>query len=131
MNIQERRITFVSVPSKGVFTKRGEAWDISPVFLKRLAELYIKFPQCAFVSPSMQQYLLLAYMPDHEPRYEDWRMQCEGMLAAATSMVVFTFPGWSDSYGVGEEINFANALGVVIRYLNPENGELTATPQVD
>jgi hypothetical protein len=43
------------------------------------------------------------------------------LLRAARGMIVFTLPGWRESYGVGQELALCAELGLPVHYLAPED----------
>lgn len=48
-----------------------------------------------------------------------WREFDQNMLARCGKLVVFQLPGWQDSKGLQNEINFAQAHNIPIEYLEP------------
>jgi hypothetical protein len=49
-----------------------------------------------------------------------WQTQNEGIINAATCVIVVKMDGWEQSIGVEMEIRFAQRNGIKIIYLNPE-----------
>lgn len=55
-----------------------------------------------------------------------WMAADRWLMIAAYGMIVVKMPGWQDSRGVGEEIDYFTAAGKPIEYLQPLPEELRA-----
>jgi hypothetical protein len=54
-----------------------------------------------------------------EPAGHDfWLKQDFAVLERCTKLVVYKMPGWNKSFGIGKEIEFAEAHGIPIEYLD-------------
>lgn len=50
-----------------------------------------------------------------------WLNQDYAILQHCDAMYVCMMPGWTDSYGIGKEIEFAQAKGIPVIYFSPED----------
>lgn len=116
-------IVFLSIPSKGQFTKYGagatERWYASDELLKFVAKLQLRHPNTTFISPSLTQYQTLPYMEGVEPKYEDWKLQCETALSVCHKMLLATFTGWEQSSGCKGERDAADKLHIPVELIDP------------
>lgn len=113
------KFIFISVPSKGVFEmKEDGTWKALPRFLEVLANLHRDYPNCVFISPSIQNYQILPYLGDSGPTYEHWKDQCRALIKKCDEVFVLTFESWSTSVGVGDEIMFAEELRIPVKYIS-------------
>lgn len=55
--------------------------------------------------------------------WEFWQNFCLSFLAQSDELMVYKMPGWENSRGLAEEIEFAKELGIKITYIehNPIN----------
>jgi hypothetical protein len=109
-------IIFIAIPSAGT-VKDG---TLTPDFLKRMAELVADMPQHTFISPMIQDYALLPYMPAVEATWEVWGAHCRRLIEVCDEVWVLTYPGWAASVGVTGEVNHATYFGKTVRFLDVE-----------
>lgn len=60
--------------------------------------------------------------------YEAWREQDEAMMRPAEEVWVAMLPGWRESAGIEEEVGFAEAARIPVRYLDPDTMEIFNSP---
>lgn len=94
-------IVFISVASKGAVTDG----KLNEAFLKNMAAYHMMFPDIVFMSPMINGYAVLPYMPRVEATYDIWGRYCEKMLAACDEVWVLQLPGWESSTGVKGEMS--------------------------
>lgn len=51
--------------------------------------------------------------------HDFWLRQCFGMLPRCTKLVVLALEGWESSRGVAAEMEFANAHGIPLEFMQP------------
>ena len=117
-------LVYVAAPSAGILTPPGkgdfggqvmtvghQAWNWPPFtrqFLEVMAKLRDDNPTAEFISPSLQNFMIVPFM-DHNTKvdYETWRHRCVTVLQRCDRLLVCPFKGWETSEGVQEEINTA------------------------
>ena len=62
-----------------------------------------------------------SYMYDMPTGYEYWKTRDRKMIALSDGIIVATLPGWEESEGVTDEIQYAKELGKDIIYLAPKD----------
>jgi hypothetical protein len=67
------------------------------------------------ISPITYGHTLLEYheMPSN---WDFWKKFCLSFLERCDEMIVYQMPGWENSRGVKEEIEFAKSKGIKITY---------------
>lgn len=111
------QVVYIAVPSAGVFEKRcDDTWRIKASFLQQLADLHKDHPSWVFISPSAQNYLILPFLPEVGPTYEDWKTRCRLLLGRCDAVLVLKFKGWEKSVGVSDEIAMAKELKLKVLY---------------
>jgi Domain of unknown function (DUF1937) len=58
--------------------------------------------------------------PGTHSDHDFWLKQDFALLAMADNLLVLQLHQWKRSYGVGQEIAFARAHGIPVKYLDPE-----------
>lgn len=51
--------------------------------------------------------------------YEAWQTRDRNMISRADGLIVATLPGWQESVGVADEIQYAESLGKPVYYVSP------------
>lgn len=97
-------LIFIAIPSKGTVTDN----QLKEGFLRFLAELHLGYPQHTFISPMVQDYALLKYMPSTEATWAAWGHHCKTLIERSDGVWVLRFEGWDTSVGVRGEIEHAN-----------------------
>ena len=111
------KVVFVSVPSYGVFTKNyAERWDVYQRFLEDLAQLHVDRPHDVFIAPSLQNYAILPYLPEHGPTYDTWKERCRLLMCSCDEVHVLRYKLWERSVGVKDEIEHAKFLRIPVTY---------------
>lgn len=100
---------FVSMPSKNVFKLLDDGeWQMHSLIKIVLADLHMKYPDAVFIAPSIQNYVLLPYLEGRiGPTYESWKERCRCLIDICDMMIVIKAPGWEESVGVMDEIEYA------------------------
>jgi hypothetical protein len=63
-----------------------------------------------------------------EIRSGDWWLQQDyEVLQYCGLLLVYTMDGWDQSYGIGQEVAFAQERGIPVKYIN-KNGEISDQP---
>lgn len=60
--------------------------------------------------------------------YEAWREQDEAMIRPAEEVWVAMLPGWRESAGIEEEVGFAEAARIPVRFMDPDTLEIFNSP---
>jgi hypothetical protein len=121
-------LIYIAVPSKDVFTKNGDEWVISPEFLKIQAQLRTENPRAEFVSPSLQNYTFLKFMPEGTGAdYATWRTRCRILLPRCDKILILPFKHWKNSDGVRDEIYLGIECNLEIE-LDKNRPEYGASP---
>lgn len=53
--------------------------------------------------------------------YEFWKNRDRRLISRSDGIIVVIMPGWQESVGVTDEIEFATSLGLPVHYLNPKD----------
>lgn len=122
-----RGLIYIAVPSLGAFFKKehDQDWEISEAFLKIQAALRVENPNAEFVSPSLQNYTFIHYMPQGTGAdYETWKTRCRILLPRCDKVLILPFPKWRESIGVTDEIQLAieRKIPVELDIARPEYG---------
>ena len=80
-----------------------------------LAELGLRF-----FSPISHSAPLIRAGADLE--HAEWLLLDQPLLANAGALIVVCFPGWQDSAGIKQEIEFMRTIGRPIFFLSPDYG---------
>lgn len=67
------------------------------------------------------------YMETNDTGFDNWRRNDLAFVSRCEEVWVLMIPGWDKSYGVAEEVKFAKANRVPVRYINVRNDELVVT----
>lgn len=103
------RVIFIAIPTKGT-VKDGA---LTPTFLAHLAKLHVENPDCAFISPMVQDYQVLPFM-NITATWEDWGKHCRAIIPRCDEVWVLKFDGWDTSVGVRGEMDCALANNIPI-----------------
>lgn len=117
------KIIYIAVPSKGVWTfdSVSDTWEVSGQLLDAMALFHVDHPDWVFISPSMQNYQVLPFLPEgYGADYEAWKTRCRALLPKCDVIWVLQFPDWERSVGVADEVQFAKELGLQVVYINME-----------
>jgi hypothetical protein len=109
-------LIFIAIPTKGTVSEGA----LTGEFLKDLAALTLKFPEHTFISPMVQDYALLKYMPNVDATWEVWGRHCRTLIERSDQVWVMTYYGYAESVGVRGEVEHAMKHEVLIQYVNPE-----------
>lgn len=115
----DRLIAYVCIASKDLLIPnhpRGAKPAFQASVMQDIARLHLEYPDVTFISPSIQNYEMLPYLPELPADYGGWRVRCENLMRISDYFVVMKTPNWRESVGVGEEIKFANANSKPIYY---------------
>jgi hypothetical protein len=112
----ERKIVFISSPYSHPDDEIRES--NFKIVSKLAAELNSK--GIVAVSPITYGHTLLNFkeMPTD---WEFWKEFCLTFLEKSSEVIVYKMPGWENSRGMKEEIEFAKNLNIPIRYMEYEN----------
>jgi len=105
-------IIFVSAPTKGVVVD-GE---LTPQFLKRIAQLHMDYPEHTFIVPMIHGYALLKYM-ETDPTWEHWGKYCKNLIDVSDESWVLMYDGWKTSTGVTDEIALSVTFEKPVRFI--------------
>lgn len=105
-------LIFIAIPTAGTV----ENGELTPKFLKILAELHTKYPQHTFIAPMVQDYQILKYM-EVTATWEDWGKHCRTIIERCDEVWVLMFDGWHKSVGVTGEVECANEHNKPVLYL--------------
>ena len=67
-------------------------------------------------SPILYGHNAVNFVPDMPTDWAFWKNFCLTFLSRCDEMIVYTMEGWDKSRGVKEEIEYANSLGIKIKY---------------
>lgn len=91
--------------------RHGRAIHVS-IFV---ADLYQMYPDHSFFSPISHSHMLAKY--GHlEGAFDFWREFDEAMIGRSDEVWVFTVDGWEESKGVKAETEYAEFIGLPVRY---------------
>jgi hypothetical protein len=112
----ERKIVFISSPYSHPDDKVRES--NFKIVSKLAADLNSK--GIVAVSPITYGHTLLNFkaMPTD---WKFWKEFCLTFLEKSSELIVYKMPGWENSIGMKEEIEFAKKLNIPIRYMEYEN----------
>lgn len=94
------------------------------------AKLYYKYPH-AFILPITQSYQLKKHEPRLGGSFARWRDVDLKFISVSDEVWVVMLDGWKDSIGVIAEIEYANKIGKIVRYLNPNTMRFKKQRKVD
>ena len=67
-------------------------------------------------------YSIVPYMQESKTNgYNDWRTKCESMMKVSDKFVVLMYPKYRESYGVCEELKYADAHDIPVEYFVPKS----------
>lgn len=112
------KVIFIAVPSKGVVADG----KLKREFLQHMAQLTIQNPQLTFISPMVQDYQLLEFMPGTTATWVDWGKHCKALIERSDEIWVLMYEGWDTSTGVAGEIEHAKLNEKPVKYVIPVYG---------
>jgi hypothetical protein len=86
-----------------------------------LANLHLKFPDHTFISPMVQDYQLLKFLPSATATWDDWGRHCRVLIERCDAVWVMTYNGWDTSVGVAGEIAHAQKFMKMITFVDPKH----------
>lgn len=107
-------LIFIAVPTKGVAEAHGV---LNEDYLRFFAQLHLYYPDHTFISPMLQDYQLLKYMPDTDATWAVWSRHCKTLIERSDEVWVLQFDGWAESVGVRGEIDHANIHNKPVAYI--------------
>ena len=75
----------------------------------------------AVFSPISQSHPIAEYLPTETGNWDFWQKEDLPFLEVCDWLYVLPIDGWQESVGVRGEIEFAEALGIPIKYLDPRD----------
>lgn len=99
-----KKLIFVAMPTKGAV----DNGVIRPMVNEWLAKLHLEHPDHAFVAPMIQDYQLLAFMPQTTATWAAWGGHCKILIERCDEVWVMMLGGYDTSVGVKGEIEWAN-----------------------
>jgi hypothetical protein len=112
-------LIFTAIPTAGTV----ENGQLTPKFLKMLADLHTKFPEHTFIAPMVQDYQILKFM-SVTATWGDWGKTRRTIIARCDEVWVLKFSGWDSSVGVAGEIECAREHGKILKFLDTEEAQL-------
>lgn len=106
-------LIFIAIPTKGTVTDG----KLNEKFLAFLARLHTFFPGNTFISPMVQDYALLKFMPDSPATWEAWGHHCKTIIERSDEVWVLQFEGWDTSVGVNGEMKHAREHDVPVAFI--------------
>jgi hypothetical protein len=85
-------------------------------FVKYAGEFMEQNPGLHLISP-LYHHWTLKQVPTMGTDYKYWRDFSRDLLKRCDSMIVLKFPGWVESIGVRDEIDYAEELGKDVIYI--------------
>ena len=70
---------------------------------------------------------MVAYSHDLPHDFNYWKQQDFHMIRTATAMWVTVLPGWRESFGLGQELEYAKDIGREIMYVIQDSTEFHIT----
>lgn len=115
------KIVFVAMPSGGTteIDSRITGKLIDAVY-REMALLHEEYPDCTFVAPMVQDYLLLKHL-SVEPVWDVWGDRCKRLLSRCDEMWVLAFDGWTSSVGVAGEMKHAQENNIEVKIIQPRS----------
>lgn len=108
-------LIFLAMPTKGSVLNS----NIRPTVLAYVAQLHLAYPEHTFIVPMIQDYQLLAFMPQSEATWADWGRHCRTLIERSDQVWVLTYEGHDTSVGVQAEIAHADLQGVPVFLVDP------------
>ena len=68
-----------------------------------------------------------SYMEENDTGFETWRRNDLAFVSRCESVIVLMIPGWDKSYGVSEEVKFAEKNGIPVYYMHVLSDDLVVT----
>lgn len=108
------KTVFLSAPTSSTV----EDGKLSVYFKTVIAKLMDSHPDILFVSPMF--YFETANYMKTPPTFDNWKARCFEMIERADELWVLKFDGWEQSYGVSQEVVYAQQLYIrrEIKYIN-------------
>ena len=101
-----------SSPDEGVMLSR---------FLSACKVAAYLFKQGELVFSPIAHSHYIAVFGNNKAHYDDWRRFDEHMIDLSDKIVVAKIDGWNKSFGISEEIKYAERTGKPVEYMEVEN----------
>lgn len=108
-------LIFIAIPTEGTVENGKLTWE----FLHDLAKLHLNYPSHTFISPMVQDYQLLQFMPNTDATWKNWGRHCRTLIERCDAVWVLKYEGWSESKGVVGEIEHAQKFLKTVTFIDP------------
>lgn len=86
----------------------------------RLNDIY----EYAFIGPITQSHITVKHQKNKNTTFANWAKKDFTYISRCDGLWVLMLDGWRESTGVQEEIKFAKAHNIEVKYLEPRNLQL-------